>query len=768
MTNQYYVPDSGNVARPGQTVRSAQFNDNNNTIEQGFDLLPAPMDLFSNRQNFGIATSSVANVYEVDVSPTVLTSFQDGMQVEVRFPSANTGPAQLNLNSLGVKQIRTIQGQPVRDGDIVANASGGLRFDLANDWWQLDTALSTTQNFANQAAASAAAAATSEGNAAQSEANADQDAISAAEDAARAEAAAQVAQAGSVPILQPRQLGDGVTRVFNSPQTLVVDPETLFVHENGEKSRPITEYTSPNVGQVEFVTAPAMGVEIDILWFAPVVLPTPDLPIIATGSTTARVLSNRFADSVNIKDFGAVGDGVTDDSAAIQLAIKFCYDNDMSLDGARGLFRVNTTIFIPRHTNGSNGLDRLKTLDFAGASFLPQDGGTVFESGEFLNGAWSSTIENAEGDGNTFNVEIKNFSVVGGRYGIRLNNYHQGCIVHNVTSNETNTIVDLNHCFYTRLDRISSFSSQVRPWTDERFIIRGASNLMSFTNLVAVNSGIGYKFDNATSGFAAINFEQNSIEGCEIGMQFTGIVNTVGIKDNYFENIFDACMKFDNEARSAVVENNYFNLSSNSGVFMFETANNTASRLVFDASNEVLGFPDDRLFKDSATAFNTFIIDRGNAQANSLNDIAVDPGDFPRNSIVDGFRQFGFDEGIAKLNRGIIPANYSGRMTSGFDVSTGLYGLINSANTTTSLTLGTRIDHQERQFLYLSVRINDDGGFTFFRGFIIGDLFWEFGASAFAINTDVVISADADEYVRIVIGGLTNFTALNGGECRVI
>lgn len=42
--------------------------------------------------------------------------------------------------------------------------------------------------------------------------------------------------------------------------------------------------------------------------------------VTATGSTAARNLKNRFADQLNVKDFGAVGDGVADDTAAVVAA----------------------------------------------------------------------------------------------------------------------------------------------------------------------------------------------------------------------------------------------------------------------------------------------------------------------------------------------------------------------------------------------------------------------------------------------------------------
>jgi len=52
---------------------------------------------------------------------------------------------------------------------------------------------------------------------------------------------------------------------------------------------------------------------------------------LATGSTTARSLENRFAEYVNVRDFGAVGDGVADDRPAFILAANAATSGNKSL-----------------------------------------------------------------------------------------------------------------------------------------------------------------------------------------------------------------------------------------------------------------------------------------------------------------------------------------------------------------------------------------------------------------------------------------------------
>ena len=217
MTNQYYNPTI--VATPGTTVRSAQFNDNNNSLNEGFDKLPAPAVLFTNRQNFAVATSPTANTYVLSINPTVVTSLVEGALVRFRAPSANTGPAQLNLNTLGLKQIRTQQGEALRAGDIPNAAIITLTFNQPQDYWQLDTSLTAVaqlvedaQTAQTAAAGSAAAAATSETNAATSETNAATSETNAAASATAAAGSATAAAASATAAANTQtQIGNATT-----------------------------------------------------------------------------------------------------------------------------------------------------------------------------------------------------------------------------------------------------------------------------------------------------------------------------------------------------------------------------------------------------------------------------------------------------------------------------------------------------------------------------------------------------------------------------
>ena len=78
----------------------------------------------------------------------------------------------------------------------------------------------------------------------------------------------------------------------------------------------------------------------------------------ATGAPTARTMPDRLSEINNVKDFGAAGDGSTNDTAAIQAALDAAYGSSSSPHGGSGAIK-NRPVFFPA---GNYKITRALTL----------------------------------------------------------------------------------------------------------------------------------------------------------------------------------------------------------------------------------------------------------------------------------------------------------------------------------------------------------------------------------------------------------------------
>ena len=116
---------------------------------------------------------------------------------------------------------------------------------------------------------------------------------------------------------------------------------------DGSATAPVLLPNLQQVQQADINFAVGLQSNGQLAAFANLAIDPNNALVTATGSTTARTLANRFADIVNVLDYGAVGDGVTDDTAAIQAAINSSSTNKiMKVFIPSGLYRTTSVLNI--------------------------------------------------------------------------------------------------------------------------------------------------------------------------------------------------------------------------------------------------------------------------------------------------------------------------------------------------------------------------------------------------------------------------------------
>lgn len=168
--------------------------------------------------------------------------------------------------------------------------------------------------------------------------------------------------------------GTGIPQLASGEMAWAVDTQELYIG-NGAVSE-----GAPAVGNTRILSLNDLsnqGSLLQLIQYSYAI--TTDIPI-TTGVSPSlpvfRTMQQRLEDRVTVIDFGAVGDGVADDTAAIQRAIDQQYLNSynyaygtsadatrfrVTIDIPAGIYKITSTIYVPSYTT-LVGIGRDKTI----------------------------------------------------------------------------------------------------------------------------------------------------------------------------------------------------------------------------------------------------------------------------------------------------------------------------------------------------------------------------------------------------------------------
>jgi hypothetical protein len=230
-------------------------------------------------------------------------------------------------------------------------------------------------------------------------------------------------------------------------------------------------------------------------------------PFLATGTTFARNLVTRFADIHNVKDFGAVGDGIADDTAALQAAIdSWIPYQEFVTDGGLvflppGRYRITSSLDM----TGKHG------LHFIGSGVQSTE---IFATGDFPVIKSFNVITEPWIDGQVRDMTIRG----GGNTNPNAHGIHtiftNGCLIDNVLIFSCKYGLNLNHSWQYQISNVDMHGGGVDRCDIGVFM--GPTSLLTDINNAITAFNITVK-NCITCGFRIINGQGSKFSECEAG-----------------------------------------------------------------------------------------------------------------------------------------------------------------------------------------------------------------------------------------------------------
>jgi len=469
---------------------------------------------------------------------------------------------------------------------------------------------------------------------------------------------------------------------------------------------------------------------------------------------------------VNVLDFGATGDGVTDDTAAIQNAIKYVCANKLSLYFPKATYAIGTTLLIPQNFDATfTGQNSIVTIDGGDSIFKMLSDITLFESAYYNSGVLTSNFGTAYDSHYSVNIILQNFSVISSTGSklvqpvLKIQDWHYGCVIRNIKSAVNQQMMFSANNFSTMFDTIQSFLQA--PKAGARFVFSGAHNLNKISNFVAQNSVTAYRFDGPVTACQITNM---SVEGCTYGFEFNATVYDANIENSYFEGVSKTGIVFTSYVDACLIQNNYVAFTAGS-YFVDYPLLPDVNIIVADNNSYQGTYTEASILKTvSATYGGGVIVQRPAISTANIDDLIID------NTLVSDKVQWiqpiSMAGMLTKKTNIYAIGQYAGKYSDGLNVAHGFSWTNLSSGT---IQINTKILYSTTLRVYVNIAV-DATGTTFIKGEFIGGFsgatFYEYGASALTVTTALNIT-NVGGYVQIngtVAGTITAVI----GEIRLI